>query len=152
MLSYFSLLLTSAWPRLGLLFNGKDNKCQVWQVVKLGHLKTARIQLYSCDHQMLNIHLFESFVQKITFSFSLLYHMKWFAFFQFIWHMCTELYPLPRKWNCQKLPITPEPLKTCILRINKIWPCEITGLWIIEWKSNHFMYAASSERNLKSPS
>lgn len=75
MLSYLSFLLTSAFPRLGLLFNQKD-KHQVWQAVKLVHLKTARIQQYFCDCRMLNIHLLESLVQTITFSFSLLYRMK----------------------------------------------------------------------------
>lgn len=141
--SHLSRLLTSAFPQLGLLFNKKDNKYQVWQLAKTVHLKTAWIQQYSCDYRMLNIHLFESFVQTITSYFSLLYRMKWFAFFfQFIWHMCTELHPLSSKENCQKLPIITEPLKTSILRINKIYPCGITGLWIVrEWKPNHSMCA-----------
>lgn len=137
MLSHLSLFLTFAFSQLGLLFNQKR-----WQVVMTICLNTAWIQQYSYDCRMSNTHLFESFVETITFYFSLLCPMKWFAFFQFIWHMCTELYSLSRKENCQKLSIITETLKFYTLRINKIYPCGITGLWLIrEWKPNHFIYA-----------
>ena len=48
-----SLLLTPAFPQMGLFFNRKGNRDQVWQDVKIVPLETDWVQQYFCLYRTL---------------------------------------------------------------------------------------------------